>query len=63
MANDISNFFNADPDKEIAAEGMRNHLAKSWDVRMRKAIIAHLSEHNGEGLSPLAKTAISRITA
>lgn len=62
MANDISNFFNADPDKEIAAEGMRNHLAKSWDVRMRKAIIAHLSEHNGEGLSPLAKTAISRIT-
>ena len=63
MANDISNFFNADPDKEIAAEGMRNLLAKSWDVRMRKAIIAHLSEHNGEGLSPLAKTAISRITA
>ena len=63
MANDISNFFNADPDKEIAAEGVRNHIAKSWDVRMRKAIIDHLSQHNGEGLSPLAKTAIGRITA
>lgn len=63
MANDISNFFNADPDKEIAAEGMRNHLTKSWDTRMRKAIIEHLTEHHGEGLSPLAKTAISRISA
>ena len=63
MANDISNFFNADPDKEIAAEGMRNHIAKSWDIRMRKAIIAHLAQHNGEGLSALAKTAISRISA
>ncbi|MEY3280253.1 MAG: hypothetical protein RL674_238 [Pseudomonadota bacterium] len=63
MANDISNFFNADPDKEVAAEGMRNHIVKSWDLRMRKAIIAHITQHDGEGLSPLAKTAISRISA
>ncbi len=63
MANDISNFFNADPDKEVAAEGMRNHIVKSWDLRMRKAIIAHINQHDGEGLSPLAKTAISRISA
>ena len=63
MANDISNFFNADPDKEVAAEGMRNHIVKSWDLRMRKAIIAHIIQHDGEGLSPLAKTAISRISA
>ena len=63
MANDISNFFNADPDKEVAAEGMRNHIVKSWDLRMRKAIIAHITQNDGEGLSPLAKTAISRISA
>jgi formate dehydrogenase subunit delta len=63
MANDISNFFNADPDKEVAVEGIRNHIAKSWDIRMRKAIVTHLTQHDGEGLLPLAKTAISRISA
>ena len=63
MANDISNFFNADPDKEVAAEGMKNNIVKSWDLRMRKAIIAHINQHDGEGLSPLAKTAIGRISA
>jgi hypothetical protein len=30
---------------------------------MRKAIIAHINQHDGEGLSPLAKTAIGRISA
>ena len=62
MANDISNFFNADPDKTIAAEGVKNHIVRSWDLRMLKAIVEHLNNHDGEGLSPLAKTAISQIT-
>ncbi|MSR16738.1 MAG: formate dehydrogenase [Methylococcaceae bacterium] len=62
MANDISNFFNADPDKTIAAEGVKNHIVRSWDLRMRKAIVEHLKNNDGEGLSPLAKTAVSQIT-
>lgn len=61
MANDISNFFNADPDKTIAAEGVKNHIVRSWDLRMRKAIVEHLNSHDGEGLSPLAKTAVAQI--
>lgn len=62
MANDISNFFNADPDKELAAQGVKNHISRSWDLRMRVAIVEHLKNHDGEGLSPLAKSAISQIT-
>lgn len=62
MANDISNFFNADPDKTIAAEGVKNHIMRSWHLTMRKEIVEHLKNHDGEGLSPLAKTAVSQIT-
>ncbi|MEI7839608.1 MAG: formate dehydrogenase subunit delta [Methylococcaceae bacterium] len=61
MANDISAFFDADPDKTIAAEGVKNHISRSWELRMRQAIIDHLKNHDGEGLSPLAKTAVSQI--
>ncbi|MFZ2449530.1 MAG: formate dehydrogenase subunit delta [Methylovulum miyakonense] len=62
MANDISDFFNAEPDKEAAAEGVRSHLMRSWEPRMRQAIIAYYQE-NGEGLSDLSKKAIAKLTA
>lgn len=61
MANDISNFFDADPDKTVAAQGMKNHLMRSWEERMRVAIVDHLKNHDGEGLSPLAKTVVSQL--
>ena len=61
MANDISNFFDADPDKTIAVQGVKNHISRSWELRMRQAIVDHLNNHNGEGLSPLAKTAVSQL--
>jgi formate dehydrogenase subunit delta len=62
MANDIGNFFNSETDKEIAVEGIRNHLLKSWDPRMRKAIIAYCQE-DGSELSSLVKAAVTKLTA
>ena len=62
MANDISAFFDADSDKTIAAAGVKNHISRSWELRMRQAIVEHLQNHDGEGLSPLAKTAVAQIT-
>ena len=62
MANDISAFFDADPDKTIAAAGVKNHISRSWELSMRQAIVEHLQNHDGEGLSPLAKTAVAQIT-
>jgi len=61
MANDIADFFDSEEDKEIAAEGVRNHLQGSWDPRMKKLIIRHFQE-NGEGLSPLASRAIKKLS-
>jgi formate dehydrogenase subunit delta len=62
MANDIANFFNSESDKEIAAEGVRNHILRSWDPRMRNAIIAYCQQ-DGSELSDLAKAAISKLDA
>jgi formate dehydrogenase subunit delta len=57
MANDIGDFFNAESDKALAAEGVKQHILRSWDPRMRQAIIRYCQE-DGSALSDLAKTAI-----
>ncbi len=62
MANDIGNFFNSESDKEIAAEGIKNHILRSWDPRMRKAIIAYCQE-DGSELSDLVRTAVAKLAA
>jgi formate dehydrogenase subunit delta len=60
MANDIGDFFNAESNKEIAAEGVKKHILRSWDPRMRRDIIAYCQQ-DGSGLSDLVKTAVSRL--
>ena len=60
MANDISNYFNAEPDRDVAIEGVRNHIAHSWEPRMRKAILEYLKA-DGSELSDLAKAALEKL--
>jgi formate dehydrogenase subunit delta len=57
MANDIAAFFDSDPDKAVAAEGVRAHFTRFWDPRMRREIIAHV-DAGGQGLSPTAQSAV-----
>jgi formate dehydrogenase subunit delta len=57
MANDIAAFFDSEADKAIAAEGVRFHLTRFWDPRMRREIIAHANQ-GGAGLSPTALAAV-----
>ena len=63
MANDISNFFAAEPDQQVAVEGIRNHISRNWEPRMRKAIIDYLQNNGGAELSELAKAAVLRLQA
>jgi formate dehydrogenase subunit delta len=60
MANDIADFFNAESDKQIAAEGVKKHILRSWDPRMRKEILDYFKS-DGSGLHPLTADAIKRI--
>lgn len=58
MANDIATFFDSEPDKTIAAEGVRFHITRFWDPRMRREIVAH-ARGGGEGLTPTARSAVA----
>jgi formate dehydrogenase subunit delta len=60
MANDIAAFFDAEPDKAVAAEGVRFHIARFWDPRMRREIAAH-AVAGGAGLSATALAAIKAL--
>jgi formate dehydrogenase subunit delta len=60
MANDIAAFFDADADKAAAAEGVRFHITRFWEPRMRREIIAHLAQ-GGAGLSATARAAIEKL--
>jgi formate dehydrogenase subunit delta len=60
MANDISNFFNSETDRNLAAEAVKEHLKRSWDPRMRREIIAY-AQQGGSELSELARMAIARL--
>ena len=60
MANDIGDFFNAESNKEVAAEGIKKHILRSWDPRMRREIIAYCQQ-DGAALSDLVRTAVSRL--
>ena len=60
MANDIGDFFNAESNKEIAAEGITKHILRSWEPRMRRDIIAYCQQ-DGSALSELARKAVSRL--
>jgi formate dehydrogenase subunit delta len=62
MANDIAAFFDSEPDKAIAAEGVRFHLTRFWDPRMRREIIAHAAA-GGAGLTPTARAAVNLLSA
>jgi formate dehydrogenase subunit delta len=59
MANDIGNFFRAEPVREDAIAGIANHIAKFWTKRMRQKLAAH-----GEaGLDELPREALRRLAA
>jgi formate dehydrogenase subunit delta len=42
MANDIGDFFRAEPAREDAIAGIANHIDKFWTKRMRAKLAAHL---------------------
>ena len=61
MANDIANFFDAESGKDKAPESVRFHISRYWEPRMRRAIIAHLREKGGAGLSDTARGAVEKL--
>lgn len=59
MANQVGDFFGADPNKAQANIEIANHLNRFWTLDMRQQIAKYVSEKNGAGLHPQVVTAIS----
>jgi formate dehydrogenase subunit delta len=62
MANDIGNFFRAEPVREEAIGGIVNHISKFWTPRMRAKLIEQASKDPG-GLDELPREALQRLAA
>jgi formate dehydrogenase subunit delta len=62
MANDIGNFFDSESDKNIAANGIKDHIKRSWEPRMRKLLLEY-AQADGSELSVLVRDAVSRLQA
>ena len=60
MANDIGNFFKAEPDREQAIAGIVNHISKFWTRRMREKLIEH-ARRGDAGLDDLPLEAVRRL--
>jgi formate dehydrogenase subunit delta len=61
MANQIARAFAAEGEAR-AVPKIADHIAKFWDPRMRRKI-AGLVAAGGEGLDPLAKAAVTQLSA
>jgi formate dehydrogenase subunit delta len=57
MANQIAAFFASQPG-DLAALHVAEHLTAFWDPRMRRMIVEHLDQHDGDGLAPAALEAV-----
>lgn len=40
MANQIASFFEGEPERADALEGIANHLSRFWEPRMRRELLA-----------------------
>jgi len=61
MANDIGNFFRAEPDRKVALEGISNHINKFWTRRMRQKLLEYV-QHGGNELDELPHAAVAQVT-
>jgi|SRR5258708_39845414 formate dehydrogenase subunit delta len=43
MANDIGNFFRANPDHDAAVRAISNHIKSFWTPKMRRRLIADMN--------------------
>ena len=57
MANDIGNFFRANPDRDAAVLAISNHIKSFWTPKMRQKLIADMNGVD-EALDELPREAL-----
>lgn len=60
MANQIGDFFKAEPDQTQAQQDIAMHLKRFWARQMRDELVTHINQKSGEGLQPIVISAIQK---
>ncbi len=50
MANQIAHYFDSEPDRGLAVQGVRQHLQSFWTPAMRRQLGEWIEAHAGEGV-------------
>lgn len=58
MANQIGDFFESMKDRTKSLDEIAAHLRRSWDPRMRIALMDHVEHHGGTGLKDIVLEAV-----
>lgn len=58
MANDIGAYFEVERDDAIAIDGIRGHIERFWEPRMRRKLIESVAGSGGEALTPRVRAAV-----
>jgi formate dehydrogenase subunit delta len=61
MANDIGNFFRSETDRQVALDGISNHINKFWTRRMRQRLLTYVQQ-GGNELDELPRAAVAQVT-
>jgi len=62
MANQVGDFFKSYPEA-TAVEGVREHIAKFWNRKMRDEFFAHLDKGGEKELQPVVAAAVKKLRA
>lgn len=60
MANNIGAFFKSEPDRDLAIQGVEQHIRNAWEPRMRKQIIEYL-DNGGVELMDIVAEAVKKL--
>ncbi|MCE5995021.1 MULTISPECIES: formate dehydrogenase subunit delta [unclassified Pseudomonas] len=59
MANQIAHYFDSEPDRALAVQGVRQHLQSFWTPAMRQQLAQWAEANAGEGLDPKVREALA----
>ncbi|MDX3742561.1 formate dehydrogenase subunit delta [Pseudomonas sp. CJQ_7] len=58
MANQIAHYFDSEPDRTLAVQGVRQHMKSFWTPAMLRQLAEWNEAHAGEGLDPKVREAL-----
>lgn len=58
MANQIAHYFDSEPDRALAVQGVRQHMQSFWTPAMLRQLAEWNEAHAGEGLDPKVREAL-----